>query len=89
MNLLNITIEYCSVWHYTERAVSLTAELLRNNEQTINSLKLIPSNGGRFEVTVNDLLIYSKLQTKRHANPGEVSNLIKKMIEDKNNGEKR
>jgi selenoprotein W-related protein len=44
---------------------------------------LIPSNGGKFEVTVNDELIYSKLQINRHANPGEVLNLVKKIVEDK------
>lgn len=60
----------------------MTAELLRSYEQIIQSIQLIPSNGGKYEVTVNDVLIYSKLQTSRHANPGEVSDLVKKMIEE-------
>jgi len=41
---------------------------------------LIPSDGGRFEVTVGDNLVYSKLKTKRHAEPGEVLGLVRKAI---------
>ena len=61
----------------------MAAELLRSYEQVIQSIQIIPSTGGKFEVTVNDVLIYSKLQTNRHANPGEVLILIKKIVEDK------
>ena len=45
----------------------------------IEELKLIPSDGGRFEVTVNGKLLYSKLETHRHAEPGEVLGLVRKM----------
>ena len=76
--LLRIAIEYCAVWNYTDRAVSLTAELLNKFESDIESISLIPSDGGRFEVSVNDKLIYSKLQTHRHAEKGEVVLLVKK-----------
>ncbi|NOT04516.1 MAG: SelT/SelW/SelH family protein [Anaerolineales bacterium] len=56
-------------------------ELLKDYEHLIESVALIPSDGGRFEVSVNGNLIYSKLQTKRHAEAGEVVNLIHKMVE--------
>lgn len=56
------------------------AELLREFEPEIESVTLVPSDGGRFEVTVNDRLIYSKLQTRRHVEPGEVTNLVRKFI---------
>ncbi|MCF6277821.1 MAG: Rdx family protein [Anaerolineales bacterium] len=46
----------------------------------MKSLELIPSDGGRFEVTVNDALIYSKLEIKRHAEPGEVVGLVRNLI---------
>lgn len=46
----------------------------------IESLKAIPSSGGRFEVIVNDTLVYSKLKTKRHAEPGEVNRLIREQL---------
>ena len=56
-------------------------ELLKGYEHVIESVALIPSDGGRFEVSVNGDLIYSKLQTKRHAEGGEVDKLIQKMVE--------
>ena len=56
-------------------------ELLKGYEHVIESVALIPSDGGRFEVSVNGQLIYSKLQTKRHAEAGEIVNLIHKMVE--------
>ena len=56
-------------------------ELLKGYEHVIESMALIPSDGGRFEVSVNGDLIYSKLQTKRHAEAGEVVKLIHKMVE--------
>jgi selenoprotein W-related protein len=60
--------------------VSLANELLNQFEPEIESMTLIPSNGSRFEVTFNNTLLYSKLQTGRHANPGEVLGLIKELI---------
>ena len=44
-------------------------------------ITLVPSDGGRFEVTVNGRLVYSKLQTNRHVEPGEIVRLINKMVE--------
>jgi selenoprotein W-related protein len=55
-------------------------DLLRQFEHEIESFTLIPSDGGRFEVTVNDRLIYSKLQTHRHTEPGEVNKLIQNLV---------
>ena len=56
-------------------------ELLKEYEHMIESVALIPSDGGRFEVSVNGDLIYSKLQTTRHAEAGEIVKLIHKMVE--------
>jgi len=52
------------------------AELTKQFEPDIQSIRLIPSEGGRFEVTVDGRLIYSKLETRRHANAGEVVGLV-------------
>jgi selenoprotein W-related protein len=60
--------------------VSLASELLKNFEAEIETLTLIPSDGGRFEVTVNGKPVYSKLQTRRHAEPGEVVGLVQKFL---------
>jgi selenoprotein W-related protein len=42
-------------------------------------VQLIPSSGGRFEVTVDDRPVFSKAATGRHAEPGEVVRLIKEV----------
>jgi selenoprotein W-related protein len=53
------------------------AELLKEFEFKIERIGLIPSDGGRFEISVDGSLIYSKLATRRHANPGEIAGLIR------------
>jgi selenoprotein W-related protein len=58
----------------------LTAELIKEFEYKIESFSLVPSDGGRFEVSVNGDLVYSKLQTNRHPDPGEVAGLLRKVI---------
>ncbi len=60
--------------------MSLAEELLKNYEHVIEALMLVPSDGGRFEVTVNGQLLYSKLNNHRHAEPGEVLGLVRKMV---------
>jgi len=61
--------------------VSLVTELLNDYEHVIESVALTPSDEGRFEVSVNGELVFSKLQAKRHAEAGEIVNLIHKMVE--------
>ena len=51
-------------------------ELLGRYSYNIASLMLIPSNKGRFEVTVDDRLIFSKIALDRHAEPGEIGALF-------------
>lgn len=62
--------------------MSLGVELIKQYEPEIESLSLIPSDGGRFEVVVNDRLLYSKLQTRRHAEPGEVDELVRSFLRE-------
>lgn len=57
-------------------------ELLKNFEPEIEKISLTPSEGGRFEVSVNGALLYSKLSTHRHAEPGEVKQLVKKYLQE-------
>ena len=61
--------------------MSLVDELLKDYEHVIESVALFPSDEGRFEVSVNGKLVFSKLQTKRHAEAGEIVNLIHTMVE--------
>jgi selenoprotein W-related protein len=59
--------------------VSLINELLADEvlESQIESLLLIPASGGKFEITVNGELIFSKKALGRHAEPGEIYKLVK------------
>ena len=80
--VMEIGIEYCANWHYTDRAVSLAAEILKEFEPKIKLITLIPAGGGKFEVTVGQNMIYSKLETLRHANPGEVVGLVRNYLKE-------
>lgn len=60
--------------------MSLANDLLKEFEYQLEGLILIPSDGGKFEVKVDERLVYSKLQTHRHAEPGEVVGLVRKII---------
>jgi selenoprotein W-related protein len=37
----------------------------------------VPSSGGRFEVSVDGKVVFSKAKVGRHAVPGEVLDLVK------------
>jgi len=61
----------------------LAADLIAQFESVIESVTLLPSSGGRFEVVVDGHLVYSKLDTRRHAEPGEVAKLVKDYLDGK------
>ena len=52
--------------------MSAVSDLLTNYQHVIADLRLVAGNNGVFNVTVNGDLIYSKAQTGRHAESGEV-----------------
>jgi len=52
-------------------------------EHQIESFSLVPSEGGRFEFSVNGELIYSKIKTYRHAEKGELKELLKQHLAGK------
>jgi len=58
------------------------AKLLKQYESEIASISLLPSDGGKFEVKVNDKLTYSKLQTGRHTDPGELVKLVGDLLKE-------
>ncbi|MBI3177118.1 MAG: hypothetical protein HYZ35_03915, partial [Chloroflexi bacterium] len=58
------------------------AELLfKRFEMDVQTLSLLPSDGGKSEVSVNGELVFSKKKLGRHAEPGEVVGLVHKLIE--------
>ena len=59
------------------RAVGLTDELLQGWAPVIETIELIPSSKGRFEVILDGELIFSKAELGRHANAGEVAGIVR------------
>jgi selenoprotein W-related protein len=59
------------------RAVGLADELLQGWAPVIETVELVSSSKGRFEVTVDGELIFSKAGLGRHAEPGEVKALVR------------
>jgi len=48
----------------------------------IAEIELVPSDGGAYEIRVDGVLIYSKLETGRHADPPEILGLFKDHIKE-------
>ena len=82
--ILEISLEYCAPCGYTERVLRLTEEILSNRdlEFYIASWTLLPSKGGVFELIVNGELVFSKKTVGRHAEPGEITSLIRAKLDD-------
>lgn len=56
--------------------MSAAQDLLQNYQHVIGELRLVTGDKGIFDVIVDDATIYSKGETNRHANPGEVLELF-------------
>ena len=56
--------------------MSAVSDLLSNYQHVITGLRLVTGDKGVFDVAVDGDLIYSKAQTGRHAEPGEVLELF-------------
>ena len=54
--------------------------LVRTFKQRIDELALLPSDGGRFEIKVEDELIYSKLSTGQFPANADIEGAIRKKL---------
>jgi selenoprotein W-related protein len=57
----------------------LTEKLLKEYKKRVQSMTLVPSGGGVFEVTVGGKLVFSKKEQKRFPEYGEVKKAIDKL----------
>ncbi len=55
----------------------MAESVLDELQSKIESLALVPSGGGRFEVSLNGDLVYSKLSTGQFPEPDEIKNALK------------
>jgi selenoprotein W-related protein len=69
----SMVIEFCIPCDFRPQAIELTRELLDGWAERLSEIRLIPSSGGRFEVTLDDVIIFSKAALDRHAEPGEIA----------------
>lgn len=60
--------------------MSATKDLLATYQHVIDDLTLVTGSKGVFDVEVNGELIYSKGQTGRHAEPGEVLDRFRELV---------
>lgn len=60
--------------------MSTVQDILGKYEHYIDSITVIPSRGGVFEVQVGDDLVYSKMALGRHAEPGEVLAAVSEVL---------
>jgi selT/selW/selH-like putative selenoprotein len=61
------------------QAVGTAAEILQEMAEQVESLRLIPSGGGKFEITANGRTTYSRAATSRFPEPGEVLEKLRKL----------
>jgi selT/selW/selH-like putative selenoprotein len=72
-----LRIEYCAPCSYQSEALAVVDELLSGWAPIVKEVEVIPRAWGMFEVTLNDELIYSLWTVQRHAEPGEITALIR------------
>jgi selenoprotein W-related protein len=71
-----VEIEFCVPCDFRPQAIDLTRELVDGWAHKLREIRLVPSSGGRFEVSLDGELIFSKAELDRHANAGEISALV-------------
>jgi len=71
-----VQIEFCVPCDFRPQAVQLTRELLDGWAHQLAEVRLIPSSGGRFEVTLDGETVFSKAALGRHGDPGEIAGLV-------------
>lgn len=57
--------------------MSAASDILGGYQHVVESLTFVTGSKGVFDVSVDGELIYSKAETGRHAEPGEVLELFK------------
>ena len=63
--------------------MGLAEKLLAEHKEDICELKLVPTGGGVYEVTLGDEVIYSKNKQRRHPLKDEIETAIRGKLRDK------
>ncbi|MDP3677758.1 MAG: SelT/SelW/SelH family protein [Methylotenera sp.] len=76
-----VEITYCTQCRWLLRAAWLAQELLTTFEQDLTSVALSPGNGGVFDITLNQQLIFSRKEAGRFPEAKEVKQLVRDYID--------
>ncbi len=60
--------------------MSAARDLLSNYQHVISDLRLVTGSKGVFDVRVDGELVYSKDETDRHAEDGEVLEIFRRIV---------
>jgi selenoprotein W-related protein len=60
----------------------MTEEVMKEYDYDISSFKLITGSGGRFEVTIDGALVFSKLETGRFPDAKEIKEAIASRLKE-------
>jgi len=73
---MKLKLTYCSAWGYEEKAARLAEEILSEYKKGITKFVLVPSDGGRFELELDNELIFSKREEGRYPSFNEIKEKI-------------
>lgn len=77
---VNVSIEYCVPCDYSNHALAVAEELIKNYQHVISRLTFKMGSKGVFEVQVDDKVIFSKRALNRHPSQGEVLGSFKELL---------
>jgi selT/selW/selH-like putative selenoprotein len=73
-------IEFCVSSDHLDEAVTLATEILGRWAPIMREVELRCGTGGRFEVSLDGDLSFSKAALKRLPEPGEVTSILEKKL---------
>ena len=73
---MNVSITYCSKWNYLPRASGLEAELVETFKADVD---IIAGSDGVYDIVVDGRLLFSKKETGRFPDDGEILKLIRQL----------
>jgi selenoprotein W-related protein len=75
-----VEIEFCVPCDFRPQALELARELVDGWAHELREIRLVPSSGGRFEVSLDGEVVFSKAALERHAEPGEIAATIESRV---------
>ena len=76
-----IKIVFCTKYGWLTRSIWMVQEIFITLTNDINSLTLVPSDGGRFEIWCNDQLIFSRAAERKFIEIKEIKVRIRNLID--------